>query len=85
LRFLSAGVVSPHSREVIDGIGKKYHSPRKKVDDAELALNGDSLVVWLQEHCPQIVKPLLAARNPRVQKKRFRAHRVDGPRRYVRP
>ncbi len=39
--------------------------PREKVDDTELLLHRDNMVHWLEEYWLQIVKPLLAARNPR--------------------
>jgi hypothetical protein len=49
----------------IDGIGEKRPGPREKIDDTELMLTRDNIAVWLEEHWPQIVKRLLAAKNPR--------------------
>ena len=37
----------------------------RRIKDTELFLNRDNIVEWLEEHWPKIVKPLLAAKNPR--------------------
>jgi hypothetical protein len=50
--------------DTMDAVTRKHPGPRKKVDDTELLLNRDNLVVWLEEHWPKIVKPLLAAKQP---------------------
>jgi len=58
------GRVPKNIQEAIDNIGKKHPGPNKKVDDTELELNRNNLIVWLEEHWPRIVKPLLAASKP---------------------
>jgi len=58
------GGVPTHIREAIDSIGKKHRGPQKKIDDTELLLNRNNLVQWLEQHWPQITKPLLTARTP---------------------
>jgi hypothetical protein len=60
-----SGIVPAHIQEVIDNIGKPRTDGRRKINDSELLLNRDNLVKWLEEHWPKIVKPLLAAKNPR--------------------
>jgi len=60
-----SGVAPVGFREAMEAAAKKHPGPRKKMDDTELLLNRDNLIVWLEEHWPRIVKPLLAARNPR--------------------
>jgi len=60
-----SGVMPEHIQEVLDSIGKKHRGPQKKMDETELLLNRDSLVQWLEELWPKIVKPLLAAKTPR--------------------
>lgn len=60
-----SGVVPAHIQKAIESIGKKHRGPHKKIDDTELLLNRDNLLRWLEEHWPNIVKPLLAAKNPR--------------------
>jgi len=49
--------------EAMDAATKKHPGPRQKMDDTELLLNRDNLAVWLEEHWPKIVKPLLTAKN----------------------
>jgi len=61
----ASGVMPAHIREALDSIGKKHPGPSKKVDDTELVLNRENLIVWLEEHWLWIIKPLLAAGNPR--------------------
>lgn len=61
----TSGAVPAHMREALDSIGRKHPGPDKKVDDTELELNRNNLIGWLEEHWPRIVKPLLAAKNPR--------------------
>jgi hypothetical protein len=61
----ASGATPAWFRDAMDGATKKHPGPLKRVDDTELLLNRDNLVVWLEEHWPKMVKPLLAARNPR--------------------
>jgi len=61
----ASGATPAWFREAMDAAAKKHPGPQKKIDDTELLLNRDNLVVWLEEHWPKIVKPLLAARHPR--------------------
>jgi hypothetical protein len=60
----ASGVAPAWFREAMEAAEKKRPGPRKKVDDTELLLNRDNLIVWLEEHWPKIVKPLLAAKSP---------------------
>lgn len=60
----ASGVAPAGFREAMDAAAKKHPGPRKKMDDTELLLNRDNLIVWLEEHWPKIVKPLLAAKSP---------------------
>jgi hypothetical protein len=60
----ASGTMPAKMREALDSIGKKHPGPDKRVDDTELELNRNNLMVWLEEHWPQIVKPLLAASKP---------------------
>jgi hypothetical protein len=61
----ASGATPAWFREAMDAATKKHPGPRQKMDQTELVLNRDNLVVWLEEHWPKVVKPLLAARNPR--------------------
>lgn len=64
----SGSAVPPQFREAIDAIygdGKKRPGPEEKIDQSELLQRRDNLVEWLEERWPEIVKPLLAAKNPR--------------------
>ena len=61
----ASGATPAWIREAIDAATKKHPGPRKKMDDTGLLLHRDNLIVWLEEHWPNIVKPLLAARSPR--------------------
>lgn len=60
-----SGVLPAHFYEATHAPEKKKSGPQEKVGDTELLLNRDNAVTWLEEHWPQIVRPLLAARNPR--------------------
>lgn len=60
----ASGVAPAGFREAMEAATKKHPGPRKKMDDTELLLNRDNLIVWLEEHWPKIVKPLLAAKSP---------------------
>jgi hypothetical protein len=62
---LSGVAVPAQIQEAIDNIGNPQIDRRKKINDGELLLNRDNLAQWLEEHWPQIVKPLLAAKNAR--------------------
>lgn len=44
---------------------KKKPGPTKNIADHELWFNRDALVDWLEENWPKMVRPLLAANNPR--------------------
>jgi TolA-binding protein len=61
---ISGIAVPAQIQEAIDNIGKPRTDTRQKINEAELLLNRDNLVRWLEEHWPKIVKPLLAAKNP---------------------
>jgi hypothetical protein len=62
---ISGNAVPAQIQEALDNIGEPRTEGRKKITDSELSLNRDNLVQWMEEHWPKIVKPLLAARNPR--------------------
>ena len=51
-------------QEAIDRIGKKHPGPDKRMHDSELLAYRDNLVRWLEEHWPDIVKPLLTVKSP---------------------
>lgn len=61
----ASGVVPAHFYGGTDTTRKKKPGPREKIDDTELLLNRDNLVHWLEGNWPRIVKPLVAAKNPR--------------------
>jgi hypothetical protein len=45
--------------------GKKKPGPAENISDANLFYNRDALVQWLEENWPKIIRPLLAANDPR--------------------
>jgi hypothetical protein len=61
---LASGVLPAYFREATV-TSKKRPGPDEKIDPSELLIRRDAIVKWLEEHWPDIVNPVLAARNPR--------------------
>lgn len=61
----ASGRVPAHFYEPIDNKAQKRPGPSRSIEDTELLLNRDNLIQWLENHWPNILKPLLAARGPR--------------------
>jgi len=60
----ASGAMPVHFYRAIDEMGKKKPGPQVKIDDTEILLNRDNIAAWLEEHWPQIVKTLIAAKSP---------------------
>lgn len=61
----ASGVVPDHLLAAMRAAKERRPGPDKKIDETELFLNRNHIVEWLEEHWPQIVKPLIAADTPR--------------------
>jgi hypothetical protein len=60
-----AGVMPRHFPEAAKASWKRRPGPSERMDGTELLLRRDDLVHWLEDQWPNMVSPLLAARNPR--------------------
>ncbi len=77
-----AGMPPEHFYGAIKSTGTKRPGPDARMNETELLLRRDNLVHWLEQHWPNIVSPLLAAKNPRQVGSVLRA---VAPARYARP
>jgi hypothetical protein len=62
----ASGTMPVDFLNALDTGTKKKPGPQERINETELLLNRDNIIEWIENKCPQIVKPLLAARNPRA-------------------
>lgn len=60
-----SGAMPQHFSEAIRAMESKGRGPLQRMGGTELLLRRDDLVHWLEDQWPNIVSPLLAAKNPR--------------------